>query len=133
MRIMVCLKLVIRIAIILFISTVLVMEVKYRLEVSGSGNITSAGFLFLCPPSDLQEGISRAPFHASECAAYYWSLDPKGVQRLNTEETTNLGLPSITVKIDVEGYSWDRTRVASPLSASSDAAIWPQRYAIWSI
>ncbi|KAJ7884237.1 hypothetical protein B0H13DRAFT_2343801 [Mycena leptocephala] len=66
-------------------------------------------FFISVPPSDLQEGISRAPFHASECPAYYWSLDPKGVQRLNTEEATNLGLPSITVKIEVEGYSWDRT------------------------
>ncbi|KAJ7909758.1 hypothetical protein B0H13DRAFT_1542858, partial [Mycena leptocephala] len=40
---------------------------------------------------------------------YYWSLDPKGVQRLNSEEATHLGLPSITVKIEAEGYSWDRT------------------------
>ncbi|KAJ7044380.1 hypothetical protein C8F04DRAFT_942366, partial [Mycena alexandri] len=37
----------------------------------------------------------------------YWSLDPSGVDRLSTEEATQLGFPSFQLTTRVHGYSWD--------------------------
>ncbi|KAF8145886.1 hypothetical protein K438DRAFT_1608878, partial [Mycena galopus ATCC 62051] len=38
----------------------------------------------------------------------YWSLDPTGVQRLNTDEAKRLGFPLLTFKREISGFSWDR-------------------------
>ncbi|KAJ7836817.1 hypothetical protein B0H13DRAFT_1533852, partial [Mycena leptocephala] len=64
-----------------------------------------AGYLFLCPPKDLKTGPS---IKWPECPAY-WSLDRAGVERLSTEQATQLGFPSIDLKISGWGRSWDAT------------------------
>lgn len=68
--------------------------------------ITTApkGFLFLCPPEDFQTGPSSFAF--PDCPAY-WSLDPLGIDKLNTADAANLGFPSIRLCIKVKGKSWD--------------------------
>ncbi|KAJ6556265.1 hypothetical protein B0H19DRAFT_947689, partial [Mycena capillaripes] len=62
------------------------------------------GYLFVCPPTDLQTGASS--FRWPGCPAY-WSLDPLGGKRLSTNEVTRLGFPSIEFKVGACRRSWD--------------------------
>ncbi|KAJ7679421.1 hypothetical protein DFH06DRAFT_510941 [Mycena polygramma] len=61
------------------------------------------GYLFLCPAKDLQIGPSS--YRWPTCPAY-WTLDPSGVERLSTEEATQLGFPTTELSTDIEVYSW---------------------------
>ncbi|KAJ7800061.1 hypothetical protein B0H14DRAFT_2901328 [Mycena olivaceomarginata] len=80
---------------------ILIHVVTYKLEVLGSKESIPSGYLFLSPPTDLLSG-----FHVPDCAAY-WSLDPRGDQRLSTEEATNLGFPPIMFEKKVFGVCWN--------------------------
>ncbi|KAJ7218260.1 hypothetical protein B0H12DRAFT_329295 [Mycena haematopus] len=62
------------------------------------------GFLFLCPPKDLQTGPSS--FRWPPCPAY-WSLDPSGVERLSRKDAARLGFPCIRLSGEVSTNSWD--------------------------
>ncbi|KAJ7679401.1 hypothetical protein DFH06DRAFT_974629 [Mycena polygramma] len=63
-----------------------------------------AGYLFLCPPKELQIGPSSYRWPA--CAAY-WTRDPSGIERFSTEEAAQLGFPAIALKTNLLAYSWD--------------------------
>jgi hypothetical protein len=64
------------------------------------------GYLFLCPILDLQP--SPGSFQWPECPAY-WSLDPSGLERLSTEEASDLGFPSIEFTMWVHGCGCDES------------------------
>ncbi|KAJ7721789.1 hypothetical protein B0H16DRAFT_1790311, partial [Mycena metata] len=61
-------------------------------------------YLFLCPTTDFKTGSSS--FRWPECPAY-WSLDPSGLDRLSTEEATQLGFPSFQLTTRVHRDSRD--------------------------
>ncbi|KAJ6522009.1 hypothetical protein B0H19DRAFT_1386766 [Mycena capillaripes] len=82
----------------------LVHSIEFKITISASTGETPAAFLFLCPENDLQTGPSSFCWPA--CPAY-WSLDPSGVDRLSTEDTTELGLPSLKLHTKVGVISWD--------------------------
>ncbi|KAJ6559408.1 hypothetical protein DFH09DRAFT_1316717 [Mycena vulgaris] len=63
-----------------------------------------AGFLFLCPADDVQTG--PASFRLPDCPAF-WSLNSAGIQRLSTEEATQLGFSSIQSTIRTWVESWN--------------------------
>ncbi|KAJ7168934.1 hypothetical protein C8R46DRAFT_995492 [Mycena filopes] len=70
-----------------------------------SGNTTPPpGNLFLCPPKAFKTGPST--FKWPDCPAY-WSLDPSGVDRLSTEDATRLGFPSMKLRTEIGGITWD--------------------------
>ncbi|KAJ7315799.1 hypothetical protein DFH08DRAFT_419984 [Mycena albidolilacea] len=73
--------------------------------------ITTApkGFLFLCPAENFQTGPSSFVF--PDCPAY-WSLDPLGIDKLNTADAASLGFPSIRLSMKVKGKSWDTSLYA---------------------
>ncbi|KAJ7627503.1 hypothetical protein B0H17DRAFT_1024312 [Mycena rosella] len=78
--------------------------VGYRLTFSGPNGLPP-GYLFLCP-------LKYFHSHDPTCFPYpdfpaYWSLDPTGIERLSTEEATDLGFPSFEFKMMVIGFSWD--------------------------
>ncbi|KAJ7679410.1 hypothetical protein DFH06DRAFT_975168, partial [Mycena polygramma] len=62
------------------------------------------GYLFLCPTEHFRTGASS--FRWPECPAY-WSLDPSGMERLNTEEATRLGFPSIEFTTQLRFVYWE--------------------------
>ncbi|KAJ7728939.1 hypothetical protein DFH07DRAFT_703875, partial [Mycena maculata] len=62
------------------------------------------GYLFVCPSTHFRTG--RTSLRWPECPAF-WSLDPTGVERLSTDEATNLGFPPIRFTTEVWGRSWD--------------------------
>ncbi|KAJ7711175.1 hypothetical protein B0H16DRAFT_1900719 [Mycena metata] len=81
---------------------VLVDQVMFQIKI---GNTTEPpGYLFLCPTTDFQTRPSS--FRWPECPAY-WSLDPSGVERLSTEEATQLGFPSFQLTTRICGKFWD--------------------------
>ncbi|KAJ6608027.1 hypothetical protein B0H10DRAFT_1955771 [Mycena sp. CBHHK59/15] len=69
---------------------------------STSYNIPNS-YLFLCPLEDLQ-GTDRMQFGYPEISAY-WSLDPSGAERLNTNDADKLGFPPLMLGINVRGIS----------------------------
>ncbi|KAF8214574.1 hypothetical protein K438DRAFT_1801689, partial [Mycena galopus ATCC 62051] len=64
------------------------------------------GFLFLCPPTDFQTGLSSLCWPDFPA---YWSLDPQGAEGLSMKDAKSPGLPSIVLTTEVRGYSWDKT------------------------
>lgn len=77
---------------------------SFTVEVSGTTEDAPAGFLFLCPVNDLQNMASS--FRWPRCHAY-WSFDPSGVERLNVEEATQHGFPSIRLIPTIDIWYWD--------------------------
>jgi hypothetical protein len=78
--------------------------IEFKLVIAPTAEDPPMGYLFLCPPEHFQTAPSS--FRWPECPAY-WSLDPSGVERLSTEDTTRLGFPSISLSTYVHGKSWD--------------------------
>ncbi|KAJ7679565.1 hypothetical protein DFH06DRAFT_944835, partial [Mycena polygramma] len=37
----------------------------------------------------------------------YWSLEPSGAHPLSREEAMELGFPTLQLRTEVEGFSWD--------------------------
>ncbi|KAJ7732531.1 hypothetical protein B0H16DRAFT_176050 [Mycena metata] len=62
------------------------------------------GYFLLCPTTEFQTGPSS--FRWPDCPAY-WSLDPSGLDRLTTDEATQLGFPSFQLTTKFGGLSWD--------------------------
>ncbi|KAJ7619959.1 hypothetical protein DFH06DRAFT_949594, partial [Mycena polygramma] len=71
-----------------------------------------AGFLFLCPITEFRTGPSS--FRWPKCPAY-WSLDPSGFERLNTEEAIQRGFPELQFETIVRPRSWDSSVYAGLL------------------
>ncbi|KAJ7640664.1 hypothetical protein DFH06DRAFT_1214864 [Mycena polygramma] len=67
----------------------------------------SPGYLFLCPPNDLQIG-STASFRCPMCPAY-WSRDLFGHERLAAAEAQHLGFPVLSFSMEVTGRSWEHS------------------------
>ncbi|KAJ7687133.1 hypothetical protein B0H17DRAFT_909495, partial [Mycena rosella] len=63
------------------------------------------GYLFLCPGEDFHSDNPTCVRHP-DCPAY-WSLDPTGVERLSTEEATDLGFPSFKFAVTARVCFWD--------------------------
>ncbi|KAJ7231510.1 hypothetical protein C8J57DRAFT_1533586 [Mycena rebaudengoi] len=82
----------------------LIYSVEYQLRLSDKNDIPH-GYSFLCPSQDLQ-GSSPSEFRYPACPAY-WSLDPSGSQRLDSEEAHRLGFPSFTMDMFVLTRLWD--------------------------
>ncbi|KAJ6555876.1 hypothetical protein B0H19DRAFT_1262014 [Mycena capillaripes] len=82
----------------------LIETISFNIVISGTGEDCPAGFLFLCPTDDFRTGPFS--FCCPECPAY-WSLDPLGVERLTTEQATELGFPSLQLKTRIVTRSWD--------------------------
>ncbi|KAJ7679417.1 hypothetical protein DFH06DRAFT_1166546 [Mycena polygramma] len=61
-------------------------------------------YLFLCPPGDVRSGPYS--YRWPKCPAY-WTLDPSGIERLTTEEATQLGLPLIKLETEMFVSFWD--------------------------
>ncbi|KAF7363241.1 hypothetical protein MVEN_00677100 [Mycena venus] len=64
----------------------------FQLWISPTGPGVPSGYLFVCPPEDLQVGPSL--FRWPDCPAY-WSRDPNGLDPLDAEEAARLGYPTI--------------------------------------
>ncbi|KAJ7609304.1 hypothetical protein B0H17DRAFT_19912 [Mycena rosella] len=77
----------------------------YQLTLYGPTDGLPPGYLFICPLKDLNPDDPSC-FRYPDCPAY-WSLDPTGVERLSTEEATDLGFPSFEFEAAAQGYSWD--------------------------
>ncbi|KAJ7679486.1 hypothetical protein DFH06DRAFT_511829 [Mycena polygramma] len=79
-----------------------ISTVDYHLDLPSSTDDSDLplGYLFLCPPADLESGTDSPA---------YWSLDPSGVARLNADEGRALGFPQIDFVMVVWGYTWDET------------------------
>ncbi|KAF7353149.1 hypothetical protein MSAN_01502400 [Mycena sanguinolenta] len=88
---------------------VFIDEVRFILRITDKHDIPK-GHLFVCPPQDFR--TSTEP-HANsyKWPAYpvYWSLDPSGADRLNTEDANNLGFPAIHIETVMRGASWDHS------------------------
>ncbi|KAF7337146.1 hypothetical protein MVEN_02152600 [Mycena venus] len=82
----------------------LVHTVNFRLTISRSKTDCPSGFLFLCPENHFR--IRPSSFAWPDSPAY-WSIDSLGVNRLSTEEATQLGFPTIQLNTVIEGYYWD--------------------------
>ncbi|KAJ6555868.1 hypothetical protein B0H19DRAFT_1151422 [Mycena capillaripes] len=78
--------------------------ILFQIVISASEEDPPAGFLFLCPTEDIRIGPSS--FRWPECPAY-WSLDPFGLERLTSEEATELGFPSLRLDTRLGVNSWD--------------------------
>jgi len=74
--------------------------------ISAAPTAPPTGYLFLCPPMDLQTGPSS--FRWPDYPAY-WSLDPLGAEHLSMEDATQLGFPSIELITEVNGRCWDES------------------------
>ncbi|KAJ7721812.1 hypothetical protein B0H16DRAFT_1473704 [Mycena metata] len=81
-----------------------VFKAEFRTTIGNTREDTPPGYLFLCPTTDFQTGSTS--FRWPDCPAY-WSLDPSGVDRLSTEEATQLGFPAFKLTTKFEGSSWD--------------------------
>jgi hypothetical protein len=79
-------------------------HISFEISISRTTADPPEGFLFLCPPEDIQIGPSsfRWPDHLA-----YWSLDPFGADLLSWEDAANLGFPSLQLSENIWGYSWD--------------------------
>ncbi|KAJ7168969.1 hypothetical protein C8R46DRAFT_1092955 [Mycena filopes] len=82
----------------------LVHYVTFILSISSPNTTPPPGYLFLCPSEAFKTG--PLTFKWPDCPAY-WSLDPSGIDRLSTEEATRLGFPSMELRTEVEGRSWN--------------------------
>ncbi|KAJ6526647.1 hypothetical protein B0H19DRAFT_1275501 [Mycena capillaripes] len=82
----------------------LVWFIAFEITISASTGQPPAGFLFLCDRNDFPTGPST--FRWPACPAY-WSLDPSGVDRLSTEDATELGFPALQLHTRVGAKSWD--------------------------
>ncbi|KAJ7168984.1 hypothetical protein C8R46DRAFT_243372 [Mycena filopes] len=83
---------------------VLVDSVGFILSISGPSTTPPPGYLFVCPIEAFKIGPST--FKWPDCPAY-WSLDPSGIDRLSTEEATQLRFPSMELRTTIKGRSWD--------------------------
>ncbi|KAJ7168977.1 hypothetical protein C8R46DRAFT_1092981 [Mycena filopes] len=83
---------------------VVVDYLEFILSISGPSTTPPPGYFFLCPPEAFKTGPST--FKWPDYPAY-WSLDPSGIDRLSPEEATLLGFPSMELKTQVSGKSWD--------------------------
>jgi hypothetical protein len=81
-----------------------VQNVSFNVKISEVSEHAPPGYLFVCPEKDLQIGPSS--FRFPDCPAY-WSLDPSGVERLSSEEATELGFPYIELITSIVADSWD--------------------------
>ncbi|KAJ6452800.1 hypothetical protein C8R45DRAFT_1040128 [Mycena sanguinolenta] len=81
-------------------------SVTFELNILKATKKPPVGFLFLCPEHNLQTGRLTFCWPDQERAAY-WSLDPTGVDRLSTEEATQLGFPPLQFTAMVTGDFWD--------------------------
>ncbi|KAF7358083.1 hypothetical protein MVEN_00856100 [Mycena venus] len=88
----------------IFEDYVLMSQVDFCLEISGTADEPPIGFLFVCPPKWFQTGPSS--FRWPECPAY-WSLDPSGAEPLAPYEAMRLGFPTVALHTRVRGDSWD--------------------------
>jgi hypothetical protein len=79
-------------------------EIDFTIQISAISEDSLSGYLFLCPRPDFRVG--KSVFGWPNCPAY-WSRDPFGLERLNTEEATRFGFPSIELTIRPRGRSWD--------------------------
>ncbi|KAJ7223415.1 hypothetical protein GGX14DRAFT_387734 [Mycena pura] len=59
------------------------------------------GFIFLCPMSDIRMENNTVLQDLDSVA--YWSLDPSGIEHLSTEDASDLGYPSIELKMTARG------------------------------
>ncbi|KAJ7706580.1 hypothetical protein B0H16DRAFT_1901600 [Mycena metata] len=82
----------------------LVHQVKFQITIGNTKEEAPPGYLFLCLTTEFQ--TAPTSFRWPECPAY-WSPDPSGVDRLSTEEATQLGFPSFQLTTRVHGDSWD--------------------------
>ncbi|KAJ6512549.1 hypothetical protein C8R45DRAFT_960704 [Mycena sanguinolenta] len=87
-----------------FENYVVVDDIEFKIIIPRIKASHLTGFLFLCPPKDLQTGPSS--FRWSPCPAY-WSLDPSGVERLTRKDAARLGFPCIRLAAEVSMNSWD--------------------------
>ncbi|KAJ7752999.1 hypothetical protein B0H16DRAFT_1836187 [Mycena metata] len=88
---------------------VLVTNINYHLRSSGSAASIPPGYLFICPPRDLQVSNNSPKFRPIKDDDFYWSLDPSGVERLSLKEALDLKFPFIDFDMEIWGYSWDDT------------------------
>ncbi|KAJ7321933.1 hypothetical protein DFH08DRAFT_941821 [Mycena albidolilacea] len=79
----------------------------YWLEFDGPITNLPPGYLFLSPTTELETKVP-ACFRIPGCPAY-WSLDPLGAQRLTEEKAGALGFPTIALRMEASGNSWDTT------------------------
>ncbi|KAF7374271.1 hypothetical protein MSAN_00310100 [Mycena sanguinolenta] len=87
-----------------FENYVVVDDIEFKIIIPRIKAAHLSGFLFLCPPKDLQTGPSS--FRWPSCPAY-WSLDPSGVERLSKKDAARLGFPCIRLAAEVSTNSWD--------------------------
>ncbi|KAJ7147417.1 hypothetical protein C8R43DRAFT_1010652 [Mycena crocata] len=82
---------------------VFVYHAELMIRISPNPEIPE-GFLFLCPTEDFE--VTPDSLHLPDVPAY-WSLDPSGDERLDTEEAGRLGFPVIEPQLTARGFSWD--------------------------
>ncbi|KAJ6464417.1 hypothetical protein C8R45DRAFT_1174560 [Mycena sanguinolenta] len=77
---------------------VCIYEVTFLLQVAQKPHIPE-GYLFVCPPQDFRISTeSHANLYQWPDCPAYWSLDPSGADRLNTEDARILGFPEIHIE-----------------------------------
>ncbi|KAJ7854446.1 hypothetical protein B0H13DRAFT_2081196 [Mycena leptocephala] len=86
---------------------VLVSSIDYDLEITVDVDRFIEGYIFLCPLEHLGTTESSQFWHPVSPA--YWSLDPSGREGFMFHEANPLGIPSITFKTEIWGWSWDQT------------------------
>jgi hypothetical protein len=85
-------------------------DVYFEVAISATIKHPPKGYLFLCPEDHFQTGPSS--FCWPDCPAY-WSLDSSGVERLNTDNATELGFPSFQLNTTIKGNYWDASAYAA--------------------
>ncbi|KAF8173018.1 hypothetical protein K438DRAFT_1512179, partial [Mycena galopus ATCC 62051] len=79
--------------------------IRCYLELLGPMHNLPPGYLFLCSLANFETEVPTC-VRISEFPAY-WSLDPSGAERLNTERARNFGFPDIELRTEALGMSWD--------------------------
>ncbi|KAF7374120.1 hypothetical protein MSAN_00293200 [Mycena sanguinolenta] len=77
---------------------------RAELEIRATTADPPKGFLFLCPPKDLQLGASFLKWPQRPA---YWSFDPLGIEQLDMEDAAHLGFPSVQLFTEILAKSWD--------------------------
>ncbi|KAJ7111712.1 hypothetical protein C8R44DRAFT_742095 [Mycena epipterygia] len=82
-------------------------QIDYIVVISTARNSVPLGYMFLCSLEDLQLDIP-GQFQRPDSGTY-WSLDPFGPESLGVEEAQRMRLPSIELKMEVLGWSWNES------------------------
>ncbi|KAJ7649172.1 hypothetical protein B0H17DRAFT_1338774 [Mycena rosella] len=67
-------------------------------------------YLFACPLDVRQVGERGVIQIPASNEAFYWSLDPSGVEKLTGGQAEGFNLPSVSFAVRFWGYSWNQTK-----------------------